>query len=207
MIRIILTRHGETEWNLAGRVQGRLDSPLTGKGVNQARALAAKLRAENINLIYSSDAPRALATATEIQQALGINAPIRPVPDLREFSFGEWEGQVWSDLREQFPEVFAVWDTKPHAVTIPGGESMQLVVDRVWRFFQHMLPNHPEQTLCIVTHGLTLKLLVGRAFGFGVHQWAETPWQFNTALNILNWDGRKFQAEILGDCSHLDGIS
>ena len=189
---------------MAGRVQGRLDSPLTAKGIEQARALAVRLGDEKINYIYSSDAPRALATATEIQTALDLTVQIRPVPALREFSFGDWEGHRWSELRELFPDAFAVWDSGPHLVQIPGGESMELVADRAWQFLEGVLPQHPDETICIVTHGLTLKLLVGRALGFGVHQWAETPWQFNTALNILTWDGREFRAEMLGDCSHLE---
>ncbi|MCB8816578.1 histidine phosphatase family protein [Desulfosporosinus shakirovi] len=205
MTRIILTRHGQTLWNIEGRVQGSLDSPLTEKGILQARSLAIRLRGEEIQHIYSSDSLRAINTAEEIRSELGLGK-LSSSPALREFSFGEWEGCVWQELRETYPDIFKQWDSEPHLVTAPGGENMELVQKRAWDFLQQIAQIHKGETVCIVTHGLTLKLLVTKALGFEVHEWAKTPWQHNTALNILEVKGEKWIPCILGDCQHLDEI-
>ena len=205
MTRIILTRHGQTLWNIEGRVQGSLDSPLTEKGILQARSLAVRLRDEGIKHIYASDSLRAIGTAEEIRCELGLEI-IHTNPALREFAFGEWEGCIWQDIREANPEVFKIWDTEPHLVSAPGGENMGLVMERAWNGIQEIINSHSEETVCIVTHGLTLKMLVTKALGFKVHEWAKTPWQHNTALNIFDVVGDQWIPRLVGDCKHLDEL-
>jgi len=205
MTRIILTRHGQTLWNIEGRVQGSLDSPLTEKGILQARSLALRLKDEGITHIYSSDALRAINTAEEIRRELGLEKLLLN-PALREFSFGEWEGSIWQELRESNPDIFKLWDSEPHLVTTPGGENMELVTERAWNFLREITKIHSGETVCLVTHGLTLKLLVTKALGFEVHEWAKTPWQHNTALNILEVEGDHWIPSLLGDCQHLDHL-
>lgn len=205
MTRIILTRHGQTLWNLEGRVQGSLDSPLTEKGLLQAHSLAVRLRDEGIEHIYSSDSLRAIGTAEEIRCELGLET-LSTNPALREFAFGEWEGRIWQDLREANLDVFKIWDSEPHLVTTPGGENMGLVTERAWNYLQQIINFHSGETVCLVTHGLTLKLLVTKALGFEVHEWAKTPWQHNTALNIFEIVGHQWIPRLVGDCKHLDEL-
>lgn len=205
MTRIILTRHGQTIWNLEGRVQGSMDSPLTEKGILQARSLAVRLRGEEINHIYSSDSIRAMDTAEEIRCELGLET-IHTNRALREFAFGEWEGFIWQDIREANPDIFKIWDTEPHLVSAPGGENMGLVMERAWKFLQKIVDCHLDETVCIVTHGITLKMLVTKALGFEVHEWAKTPWQHNTALNIFEVVGTQWKPILVGDCKHLDEL-
>ena len=206
MTRIILTRHGQTLWNIEGRVQGHLDSPLTETGLLQAQSLAERLKSEGIQTIYSSDAPRASGTAEEIRRAAGLDSLMISTA-LREFSFGEWEGREWGELREAYPEIFQVWDISPHLVTTPGGENMAMVLIRAWNFLEQVLKKHAGETVCLVTHGLTLKLLVTKALGFEIHDWAKTPWQNNTALNIFEYDDGAWKPELVGDCQHLEHIA
>jgi probable phosphoglycerate mutase len=205
MTRIILTRHGQTLWNIEGRIQGSLDSPLTEKGILQARSLAVRLRDEGIEHIYSSDSLRAIGTAEEIRCELGLET-LSTNPALREFAFGEWEGRIWQDLREDNPDVFKIWDSEPHLVTTPGGENMGVVMERAWNFLQQIINIHQEETICFVTHGLTLKMLVTKALGFEVHEWAKTPWQHNTALNIFEVIEHQWIPRLVGDCKHLDEL-
>jgi len=205
MTRIILTRHGQTLWNTEGRVQGTLDSPLTEKGILQARSLALRLRNEGIKYIYSSDSLRAVGTAEEIRRELGLDR-LSTNSALREFGFGEWEGRMWQELRVDYPEIFKIWDAEPHLVTTPGGENMKIVLERAWKFLQQIIKTHPGETVCLVTHGLTLKLLVTKALGFEVHEWAKTPWQHNTALNILEVEDQQWTPKLIGDCQHLDNL-
>lgn len=202
MTRIILTRHGQTLWNIEGRVQGSLDSPLTETGLLQARSLALRLKDEGIQHIYSSDSLRAVHTAEEIRRGIGLET-LSLSSALREFSFGEWEGCVWRELRDSNPEIFKLWDSEPHLVTAPGGENMELVTQRAWEFARRLTETHKDETICLVTHGLTLKLLITKALGYGVHEWAKTPWQHNTALNILEAEGEAWNPLVLGDCQHL----
>ncbi|MDR3602225.1 MAG: histidine phosphatase family protein [Desulfosporosinus sp.] len=205
MTRIILTRHGETLWNIEGRVQGSLDSPLTEKGILQARSLAGRLKNQGIDHIYSSDSLRAIGTAEEIRSELGLEK-LSTNPALRELAFGEWEGHIWQDLRLAYPDIFKIWDSEPHLVTIPSGENMHLVLERAWGFLQEIIKGHSGETVCLVTHGITLKLLVTKALGFGVHEWAKTPWQHNTALNIFEVEKQQWIPTLLGDCQHLDEL-
>ncbi|MGI1657799.1 MAG: histidine phosphatase family protein [Desulfitobacterium sp.] len=204
MTKIIFTRHGETLWNIEGRVQGALDSPLTTKGILQARKLGQRLQGEGITRIYSSDLPRAQATADEIRQELSLQEVLLH-PGLRELSFGEWEGESWWDLRKLYPELFAIWDKGPHQIQIPGGETMWEVTDRAWLLVQELARHHAGETLCIVTHGMTLQLIVKKALGIPVEQWEDVPWQHNTAVNIFEfYDDGDIKPLVIADHSHLD---
>lgn len=204
MTRVILTRHGETQWNLEGRVQGAMDSPLTKKGIWQAQVLANRLQNEGISVVYASDLPRAIATADEIRKLLNL-PEVAISSAMRELSFGDWEGQEWKDLRQAYPELFKVWEQSPHQVQIPGGESMQQVTERAWSFFSGLTVKHPGQTICIVTHGMTLQLLVKRALGISIEDWTNVPWQYNTAVNIfdLTTEGEVIP-ELIADHKHLE---
>lgn len=204
MTRIILTRHGETLWNLEGRVQGAKDSPLTERGIHQARVLGQRLKSEGISTIISSDLSRAIATAQEIRKILEL-PEVLISSELREISFGEWEGQAWRELRQTDPERFVLWDQGPHQVKIPGGESMSSVTERSWNFLLSLPVKYPGQTLCLVTHGMTLQLLIKKALGLSLEDWTNVPWQYNTAVNILDLsnDG-KVNPILIADHRHLE---
>lgn len=204
MTRLILTRHGETVWNIEGRVQGAMDSPLTEKGKLQARGLGKRLQGEGITRIYSSDLPRAMQTADEVRQELGLSE-ILSSSALRELSFGEWEGKAWWELRNLYPEHFLAWDKGPHQVQIPGGESMWEVTDRAWEFIQELPKKHAGETIFVVTHGMTLQLLVKKALGLAVEQWEDVPWQYNTSVNIFEISEKgEFIPILIADHAHLE---
>lgn len=204
MIRLILTRHGETVWNIEGRVQGALDSPLTERGILQAQCLAKRLKHEQITHLYSSDLPRAIATAEQIRQELQLSKIIIS-PAIRELSFGEWEGKAWYDLRNRYPDSFSLWDRAPHEVQIPGGESMWEVTERAWQFICDLPRLHQNETVCVVTHGMTLQLLVKKALGLPVETWEGVPWQHNTAVNIFELsESGTIKPLLLADHTHLE---
>lgn len=204
MTRLILTRHGETHWNIEGRVQGAMDSPLTEKGILQARGLGKRLQGEGITRIYTSDLPRAIQTADEVRRELGLSE-IHLSSALRELSFGEWEGKKWGELRKLYPELFSAWDKGPHEVQIPGGESMGEVTKRAWEFIQELPKNHSGETILVVTHGLTLQLIIKKALGLAVEQWEDVPWQYNTSVNIFEIsDKGEFIPILIADHAHLE---
>lgn len=201
MTRIILTRHGETEWNVSGYCQGSFDSPLTKQGIDQAEKLAQRLVGEKIAAMYSSPLGRAVATAKAIADQFKLE--ISECPEFREISFGDWEGKAWLELRNLYAQDFGIWEQSPHTYRFPGGETMQEVLDRAKPRLQELVCKHEGETICIVTHGITLKALVTDLMGYTLEDWLETPWQHNTAVNIFEMEAGNCKAVVVGDHSHI----
>ena len=102
-MRLILIRHGETEWNTQHRAQGRTDIPLNERGKAQAQALGAHFAEETVDLVLSSPLSRAYETAKAVADAAG--APIETAEDLTEIQFGVWEGLSFDDIRKNYPAI------------------------------------------------------------------------------------------------------
>ena len=100
-MRVLLARHGQTDWNAAAKIQGASDVPLNARGREQARSLAERVRRERVGAIYSSPLSRARETAEIIGKTLGVN--VITAPELTELSFGDWEGCTWEEIGERFP--------------------------------------------------------------------------------------------------------
>ena len=128
--RIIAIRHGETAWNVDGRIQGHLDIPLNDAGLWQAAQAARALADESIAAIYSSDLLRAYATAEAVARTSG--APLRAERDLRERGFGEFQGRTFKDIEASHPEAAQLWRTRdPGFVPPGGGESLLMLRERI----------------------------------------------------------------------------
>lgn len=167
---IYLVRHGETVWNQAGRQQGHLDSPLTPKGMEQARAVGRRLRqiladAPTI-VLESSPLGRARATARLIAAELGIAAgDIRPAPLLREHSLGAWEGLTYAEIDERYPGARQVREADKWRYVIDGGESYALVSERAKRW----LAGCTAPLTVAVTHEMTSRALQGAYAALSPH--------------------------------------
>lgn len=159
---LYLTRHGETEWNTLWRLQGKKDSPLTQKGIDQALALGQRLKTIAIDRIVSSSSPRALSTARYI--AMDRDIPIEPSDDLMEIGLGIWEGQTTEVLKRDYPEAFEAFWNKPSAYVpvTEGAETFATVQNRMWQKTQALMQAHPHETILLVTHGIALKTLIAR---------------------------------------------
>lgn len=147
---IILVRHGETDWNVARRVQGQSDRPLTERGRSQAHALAEALAGERLDAVYASDLSRARHTAEAVAAPRGLE--VRTDPRLREKHFGTWEGLTDSEVLARFP----------HAR--PGhwgdGETPDEVVNRVLESLRAIAATHPGERVLVVTHGGPLRAVL-----------------------------------------------
>jgi broad specificity phosphatase PhoE len=141
---ILLVRHGETDWNVAQRVQGHTDRPLNDNGLAQARALAEELQGEQIDAVYASDLARARETARAIAEPRGL--PVEELPGLREKHFGTWEGLHADEIRERFPEAHAngPWG---------DGETGEELATRVLAALAEIAERHPDGRALVVTHG------------------------------------------------------
>jgi len=165
--RLVVWRHGRTEWNARGRFQGQLDPPLDEEGRAQAARtaphLAAALRGEETVLV-SSDLQRAVDTAGALAPLLGV--PVRIDERLREHGLGSWEGLTRADVAEQHPEQYEAW-LAGRAVPGRGGEPQ---ADVAARALAAVLDLPPASNAVLVTHGGTAGRLVEVLLGLGPGQ-------------------------------------
>ncbi len=152
MTTILLTRHGETDWNAERRVQGHTDRPLNGAGVAQAQTLASELSGEHLDAVYASDLVRALDTARAVAEPRGLS--VIPVPELRERNFGTWEGLLDTEILERFPQ----------AETGPWGddETQEQLAERVLAALFRIADDHPGGQVLVVSHGGPLRAALRR---------------------------------------------
>ncbi|MGE5259161.1 MAG: histidine phosphatase family protein [Hyphomicrobiales bacterium] len=158
MTRFCLIRHGQTEWNLAGRYQGQSDVPLNEKGRAQARALAWQFRKLPFAAVYSSDLQRARETAEIIAAALHL--PVTADIRLREINQGEWEGQLVETIAARYAALWRQRQVDPAGIRPPGGETVEEVARRARAALQDISRLHPDDSILISSHGLTLATVI-----------------------------------------------
>jgi len=135
---ILLVRHGTTAFNETDHLQGLIDNPLSPKGRAEATRLAARLKGAAIDAIFSSPLQRAVETAAIVNGFHDL--PVTLVPEFSEIDLGEWEGQEYGKMREQFPEIHQRWISDPD-FPIPGGESFSAVCARTRPGLERILQN------------------------------------------------------------------
>ena len=204
--RILLIRHGETEWNRIHRFQGRSDLPLNQKGREQSRALALALEEETLTAIYSSPLARAMETANLIRK-LHPSVPLFEENGLLEMDLGEFEGMEAKHWAEQYPDFLKAWLEKPGSVSMPGGESLQEVQDRALDALERIIQLHsPDSTLLISSHNFVNLTILCYALELSLDKFRDIR-QGTTALNILYKQGERLWAEVLNEQSHLQKLT
>jgi broad specificity phosphatase PhoE len=158
MTRLVLIRHGETDWNVEGRYQGQADPPLNKRGKSQAAALAEKLEEESrLDVLYSSPLLRAAQTAEVVAKKLDI--PLHLEPRFMEIHQGDWQTRLRSEIEGLYPELFKDWQTTPWEVSPPQGETLQQVQRRVYAAVDEIVTRHPEKQVGIVSHRIPIALI------------------------------------------------
>lgn len=157
MVRLILIRHGETEWNTIGRYQGQADPPLNSRGLAQAHEVADQLKDVGLQYLFSSPLQRAYQTAQIIAKALGI--PLRTESRLMEIHQGQWQERLRSEIERLYPEMFHRWQSEPWTVTPPGGESLFEVQDRVYAALDEIIAHHQNHCVGLITHRIPIALI------------------------------------------------
>ena len=192
---IYLTRHGETEWNLEGRMQGRQESALTPLGVRQAEAMAYLLgdlveRGPPAEWrLVASPSGRAQATAGAISRRLGL--PIELDERLIEIGCGEWEGRLRSDVAASHPELFA---TREWFFAAPGGETYEDVFARVSDWLAEQAPE-PERRIIAVSHGVAGRLLRGAYAGLTRHETIHQDVPQDAIFRLLGGEIHRLECE------------
>ena len=157
-MQLCFVRHGETDWNLQRRYQGRADPPLCAAGILTARGIVERLRADAQLRLVSSPLRRATATAGVIADALGIAAAL---PDVRlgEIDFGAWQGLTQAQVKLRWPGLLRRWKQDPATFRFPGGESLVEAQARLYDFLRH--PPWPAEhtgTVLAVSHAGMIRL-------------------------------------------------
>ena len=170
MTRLILVRHGETDWNRELRFQGQIDVPLNATGQAQAERVAARLAGEPIDAVLSSDLQRALQTAEAVHgRHTGGGPPaVLPMPGLREQNFGVVDGMRVADIQEQHADAWAQWVRFDADYAFDGAETARQFHARVMAALHDIVMRHAGQTLVVVTHGGVLDMVYRTAHGLAL---------------------------------------
>ncbi|XP_047317539.1 phosphoglycerate mutase-like protein 4 [Impatiens glandulifera] len=160
---IVVIRHGETEWNACGKIQGHLDVELNDVGKEQAEAVANRLSKESkLSAVYSSDLKRALVTAERIASICGVGEVIKD-KNLRERHLGDLQGTVYAAAPEVCPAAYKAFSS-PRDQEIPGGgESLQQLYDRGTSILQKIADKHIGERVAVVSHGGLIRALYRRS--------------------------------------------
>ena len=204
-MEILLVRHGETDWNRARCMQGHIDIPLNTEGLRQARALGAALASEKLDAIYSSDLQRARVTAQAVADVHQMAVVIDE--QLRERCYGVFEGLMYKEVAQQFPQEFALWQARDLHARFPSGERAAETLhdfhQRSVHAVTNIVKNNAAQRMLILTHGGVLDCLYREAMGMPVDAKREFG-IINAAINRLHWNGEKFTLLQWADAQHLE---
>jgi probable phosphoglycerate mutase len=203
--RIVLIRHGETEWNRAGRIQGyHADSPLTETGRGQVRALAGRLAREGIDALYSSDAGRTRETAEPLAAATRL--PVVFDKALRERNYGVFEGYSFTEIETAFAAEYAMFRTRdPHYVP-PGGESAAQFRDRILAALQTIAARANGRRVAVVTHGGVLGVIYRIAMNIPLEE-KRSYALANASLNCFRFADGRWLLDVWADVAHLSAES
>ncbi|MCI6691780.1 MAG: alpha-ribazole phosphatase [Clostridium sp.] len=157
-MKIFLVRHGETDWNLKGKIQGNTDIELNKTGIKQAYELSNKMLEKNYKFskIYSSPQKRALQTAKILSENTNIECIV--VDKLKEMNLGKWEGLAWSEVRENYPLEYKEWFVKRRYTKTPNGESYEEMLERVLDSLYKIIDDNSDN-IVIVTHSAVIMSL------------------------------------------------
>ena len=198
---LIVVRHGETKWNVEGRLQGQLDSPLTPRGLAQARALGRRLQGVNVERVVSSDLGRAQVTARVITEVCGAQAELESHPDLRERHFGLLQGRRVEEFSSA-EQLHYDRSRDDAGYRVPEGESRAEVWDRAVSAVEKLGRAGSGRILLVVTHGGVLSAAIRAALGIprNVPRTFHTP---NCGFNHLLFEDGRLLVRCIGDTSHL----
>jgi probable phosphoglycerate mutase len=197
---VYLIRHGATDWNHAGRIQGHLDPPLNAAGRAQARLVGRRLAAFGATALYSSDLLRTCQTASIIGEETGLR--VIQKTGLREMHFGSWQGLTSPQIRQRDPQGYAARKADPYHVAPAGGETWQRFYDRCVRALHEVLTASAAEKIIVVAHGGVLTALGLRALGFD-YRARRTFGIDNCSIHTIAISGEHWRAVALNDVAHL----
>jgi len=189
-MKLIVTRHGETEENKLGILQGHMPGTLSKEGVQQAKKLALRLKDEKIDLIYSSDLKRAKDTTKEIIK-FHKNTPVFYIKELREGDNGSYEGKKRTEVDlNHFPE---------------DAESLENMMKRIGGFLDKLYQENKDKTILFICHGGIKRSLIAHILNKPVSYIKEVPKPENTAVSIFEIrEDKNHKMHLLNCIKHLE---
>ena len=200
MARLLLVRHGITEYNSTRRFAGYSDVEMSEAGYRQVERLRDRLADVKIDAIYSSDLRRALATAEVIIS--GREANIVACSELREVNYGDTEGLTFDEIRRLYPELAESIANFNLQLEFPGGERFDGFIERTITFLGKLEKHAPSETILIVSHSGPLKVLVCHLLGIDQSHWRQFRID-NASLSIVETYPQRAIINLLNDISHL----
>lgn len=163
-MKLVLVRHGETEWNKLGKFQGQADIALNERGLSQAKETARAAISWRPTSLYSSPLIRTRQVAQEIARVTGLT--VATDTRLQELDLGEVEGVSGEQMRTQWPQVHETWRKSPELVTMPGGESLVQLHERTWQAVEAVAKASGEaDTIVVVSHNFAIRAICGTLLG------------------------------------------
>ncbi|UCB46161.1 MAG: histidine phosphatase family protein [Spirochaetota bacterium] len=203
-MRVILIRHGETDWNQEKIYRGRIDVTLNTNGVKQAGIIGSRLSELDIDAFYSSPLVRAYETAKIIASYHDKNVNV--LDELTDIHFGDWQGLAKKDVVTKYPDIYETWENSPDRANIPGAETLEDVRKRLIDGFNKLLSVYQNGTVVVVSHGLTNKVALCVILGLdNSHFWKVK--QDNGAINIFKYTEHGTKLFLMNDTSHLRSMN
>lgn len=199
--RIILVRHGQTEWNRVERFRGRADVPLNETGLAQAEATAKRVaQAWRPVAVYSSPLSRAIKTASAIAGQCGIAVQIHD--GLADIDYGEWQGLTPDEAKERWPEAHHEWYNLPHTARIPGGETLDDLRARAMAAVAELAARHVGQIIVLVSHTVVNRVILLGVLALGNERFWRLR-QDTCAINVFEAEAGEYTLVSLNDTCHL----
>lgn len=199
--RVLMIRHGATTLTAEDRFAGSTEVELSDEGRRQARALAARLASEKISAVYASPMKRTLETA----RLVFAGHPLEPQPraGLKEIDHGRWEGLTRAEVGERFTAEYANWEEDPFTFAPEKGETGLAVLARALPVVREIVTLHADQTVAIVSHKATLRLLLSSLLGIDARGYRDVLDQSPACLNVVHFkDVKRARLMLFNDISH-----
>lgn len=196
--RLILIRHGETDWSVQKRYCGFKDIGLNSAGIEQAEKVYGRLRDEKVDRIYSSDLRRALDFAGIIFKGMIVEK----MPELREINFGVFEGLAYEDVMKRHPGIYGNWLKNPYEVNIPKGEIFSDFKRRVESALDKIISVSKGKLAAVVTHAGPIRIIAGNILK------PKSVWDIKpdlASISIIEFRNDKGKVALFNDRSHLNG--
>jgi broad specificity phosphatase PhoE len=199
--RLYLVRHGATQLTAEDRFSGAVGVDLSDEGRRQVKRLAARIADDAITAVYCSPLSRTVETAS----LLAVPHRLVPTPrdGLREISHGRWEGLTRREVEERFPDEYAAWEEDPFTFAPQDGESGLGVLARALPVVREIVVAHPRETVLVVSHKATLRLILSSLLGFDARGYRDRLDQSPACLNVLDFkDPVRARLMLFNDVSH-----
>ncbi|TGB01244.1 histidine phosphatase family protein [Halobacillus salinus] len=203
MTKIYITRHGQTEWNLEGRMQGRKNSKLTRLGEEQAERLGKRLLDVPFTKVITSSSGRAKQTAELIRGNRDIE--LHEMDEWQEIDLGAWEGRLTKELEKEDGKNFRIFWEEPHTYEASEGESFEEVIERVGTEIEKLTTY--KSPVLVVTHAVVLKALLAYCHEKDVEDFWSGQFMHQTSLTVIEKKDGKWNVIMEADTSHHEEVT